>query len=91
MITPLPVANLSASDCNTLCNWASVYGAAVRQRTVRQEATMAKHGTLPEFVYQHQLAVGEKVTLNFGFDEDEYMDEADQSEDASNSDEGHEG
>ena len=30
-----------------LRDWASSYDAAVRQRTVRQETTMAQHGTLP--------------------------------------------
>ena len=32
---------------------------------------MAKHGTLPEYLYQHHLEVGDKVNLNFGVDEDE--------------------
>ena len=38
------------------------YAAAVRQRTVRQETAMAKHGTLPEFLYQRHLEVGDQVT-----------------------------
>ena len=38
------------------------YGVAVRRRTVRQETTMAKHGTLPEFLYQRHLEVGDQVT-----------------------------
>ena len=46
-----------------LCH-VNAYGAAVRQRTVRQETTMAKHGTLPEFIYQRQcVASDEPVTL----------------------------
>ena len=32
---------------------------------------MAKHGTLPEYLYQHHLEVGDKVNLNFAVDEDE--------------------
>ena len=70
---PLPVVSLPANDCDRylLCNWASAYGAAVRQRTVRQETTMAKHGTLPEYLYQRHLEVGDKVNLNFGVAEDE--------------------
>ena len=32
---------------------------------------MAKHGTLPEYLYQRRLEVGDKVNLNFGVDEDE--------------------
>ena len=52
VMKPLPIVNMSPADCNALRNWASSYGAAVRQRTVRQETTMARHGTLPEFMYQ---------------------------------------
>ena len=44
-IKPLPVIQMSQADCDLLQNCASSYGAAVRQRTVRQETTMAKHGT----------------------------------------------
>ena len=40
------------ADCDLFRDWASAHVAAVRQRTVRQETTMAKHGTLPEFMYQ---------------------------------------
>ena len=48
VMKPLPIVNMShPADCNALRNWASSYGAAVRQRTVRQETTMARHGTLP--------------------------------------------
>ena len=46
--------------------WAREYGAAVRQRTVRPETTMAKHGTLPEFIYQRTcLQSGDKVEVVF--------------------------
>ena len=67
--------NLSESDCwkwNLKEVGLSVFDATTRQRTVRQETTMSKHGTLPDFVlYQRQLIVGERVTLNFWFDENE--------------------
>jgi len=36
VMKPLPIVNMSPADCNALRNWASSYGAAVRQRTVRQ-------------------------------------------------------
>ena len=51
-IKPLVVAQMSQADCHLLRNWASSYGAAVRQRTVRQETMMAKHSTLPKFIHQ---------------------------------------
>ena len=61
---------MTVTSYATACR-ASAYGAAVRQRTVRQETTMAKHGTLPEYLYQRHFKVGDKVNLNFGVDEDE--------------------
>ena len=54
---------MSKENCDVLRNWASAYGAAVRQRTVRQETTMAKHGTLPEFMYQRHCVVSEPVNI----------------------------
>ena len=38
-------------DQEALQNWALTYTRAVRQRTVRQETTMAKMGTLPHYLY----------------------------------------
>ena len=60
VMKPLPIVNMSPADCNALRNWASSYGAAVRQRTVRQETTMARHGTRPEFMYQRQCEISDK-------------------------------
>ena len=48
VMRPPPIVNMSPADCNALRNWESSYGAAVRQQTVHQETTMARHGTLPE-------------------------------------------
>ena len=49
---------------------------------------MAKHGTLPEFIYQRHLEVGDKMHLNFGFHEDEDLNEDEACEEANDSDEG---
>ena len=38
---------------------------------VGETTIMAKHGTLPEYLYQRHLEVGDKVNLKFGVDEDE--------------------
>ena len=62
-ITPLPVVEMSRANCDVLRDWASAHGAAVRQRTVRKETTMAKHGTLPEFMYQRHCVVSEPVNI----------------------------
>ena len=41
-------------------NYSRAYGAAVRQRANRQE-TMARHGTMPEVIYQRHLHISERV------------------------------
>ena len=53
-------------------NYACTYGAAVRQRTTRQETTMAKHGTMPEMLYQRKLVITEKT--NFASHKDAVVD-----------------
>ena len=66
VMKPLPIVNMRQADCDALRDWASSHGAAVRQRTVRQETTMARHGTLPEFMYQRQCEISEKpVSIAF--------------------------
>ena len=58
-------------------DWASSYGAAVRQRTVRQETTMAKHGTLPEYIYQrHCISAEWPINVSFEEPEEEEEEEA---------------
>lgn len=47
---------------------------------------MAKHGTLPEFLYQRHLEVSDKVQLTFGFHEDEDLNEDEACEEANDSD-----
>ena len=59
---------MSPADRNALRNWASSYGAAVRQRTVRKGTTMARHGTLPEFMYERQSEISDKP-VSIAFDE----------------------
>ena len=58
-------------------NWATSYGAAVRQRTVRQETTMAKHGALPEYMYQRECVATEKVRLEFSETDTEEVNDDD--------------
>ena len=73
-IKSLPVIQMSQADCDLLRNWASSYGAAVRQRTVRQETTMAKHGTLPEFIHQWQCVTSDKPIMFTSGQDDERLD-----------------
>ena len=44
-------------------DWAQTFGAAVRQRSVRQETPMARAGTLPSYLYQREIQLGEPVSL----------------------------
>ena len=57
---PLPTVDISRANCVIMRDWASVYGAAVRQWTMWQETTMAKHGTHPEYKYQWHRIDSEK-------------------------------
>ena len=103
VMKPLPIVNMRPADCDALRDWASSFGAAVRQRTVRQETTIARHGTLLEFMYQRQCEISEKpVAIAFDeqgntadaakeneLEEDE-ADEFDQSSDEEVSEDGRE-
>ena len=77
VMNPLPIVNMCQADCDSLRDWAASYGAAVRQRTVRQETTMARHGTLPEFMYQRQCEIFENpVSIAFDVQSDDTSDDA---------------
>ena len=56
-VPQLPAAKLSEKAVEEMRNYALTYGAAVRQRTNRQETTMARHRTMPEMIYQRQLQI----------------------------------
>lgn len=75
VMKPLPIVNMCPADCDALRDWASSYGAAVRQRTVRQETTMARHGTLPEYMYQRQCEISENPA-SIAFEEEVNVGEA---------------
>ncbi|CAB3990306.1 Hypothetical predicted protein [Paramuricea clavata] len=68
-LKPLPAANQSDESCQLLKEFSSIYGRAVRQRSGRQETTMAKSGTLPPTCYQVNLPIQE-VTLHRQLDEE---------------------
>lgn len=54
---------ITAQDAQRMKEWAHPFGAAVRERTVRQETTMAIAGTLPSFLYQRDIVQGEAIDL----------------------------
>ena len=55
MPAPSPPAKTTGENKEIMREWTSVNGRAARQTTVRQEATMAKTGTLPESFYHQEL------------------------------------
>ena len=70
---------IEKSKEENLQSWASTYGRAVRQRTVRQETTMCKTGTLPHYLYSSDAAMNEMANKSrpyeMGREEQVNMDE----------------
>lgn len=56
--------NLSQEAIGEMRAFALTYGSAVRQRTTRQETTMARHGTVPELLYQRKLQVTDGIDFS---------------------------
>ena len=52
-LSQFPAVKMSSKDQQVLIEFSNVYDRLVRQRTDRQEATMAKVGTLPSFCYNN--------------------------------------
>ena len=57
------VGKASHDEMAMMREWCKTYGASVRQRSVRQETTMAKAGTLPDYLYQKDVEVSDKIIL----------------------------
>ena len=51
----------SSADQDLMRKWANTHGKCVRQRTVRQETTKYKAGTLPLNMYQTAVHRGERL------------------------------
>ena len=66
--------------------WAGDNGKSVRQRTVRQETTKYKSGTLPLDMYQSEEQIGEKVKFDGTGDEEDPVDEYSSQSNSSDSD-----
>lgn len=63
VMQPLPPVPMTSQCVQSMRDWAQTFGAAVRQRSVRQETTMARAGTLPSYLYQREVQPGESVSL----------------------------
>ena len=61
---PLPSAIKATQDeISMMQEWARAHGSSVRQRSGRQETTMARAGTPPDYLYQKEIQVGEKKSV----------------------------
>ena len=58
-----PVGRATHEEIAMMQEWAKAYGASVRQRSERQETTMARAGTLPDYLYQKEVPVSDKIIL----------------------------
>ena len=85
-MSPLPNKEMSQTDQTTMREWAQEHGKAVRQRTVRQCTTKHNAGTLPLNMYEKELPIGERVTLENSYQDSEYDSGSD--EESSDSAEG---
>ena len=52
---------MSSANQDLMRNWANTHGKCVTQRTVRQETTKYKAGTLPMNIYQTAVHRGERL------------------------------
>ena len=89
-IKRLPVRTMSKQDQNTMRQWVSEHGKAVRQLSVRQNNTKHAARTLPLNMYRRKLAVGDRVTEEPSSADDqlsEYDSDSSDNEDSSTNEE----
>ena len=72
-LPPLPTVQMNDENQEYMREWARNNGKSVRQRTVRQETTKYKAGTLPLNMYERTQPIGENQL-------DEYSDGTDSSD-----------
>ena len=71
-MSPVPPKEMSQADQMLMREWAHEHGKAVRQRTVRQCTTKHNAGTLPLYMYEKELPIGERVTFENRDQDSEY-------------------
>ena len=62
-LLPVPTVQMDGEDQERMREWARNNGKSVRQRTVRQETTKYKAGTLPLNMYERKQQIGEKYSF----------------------------
>ena len=93
-IKRLPVHTMSQLNQNTMRQWASKHGKAVRLLSVRQNNTKHAAGTLPLNMYRRDLPVGDRVTEKPSLADDqlsEYDSDSSDNEECSSNGEAVEG
>ena len=76
LLPPLTTVSMSNVHQDFMREWARDNGKSVCQRTVRQETTKYKSGTLPLNMYHSEEQIGEKVKFDdAGDDEEDLVDE----------------
>ena len=68
----LPNKEMSRSDQAAMREWAQEHGKAIWQRMVRQCTIKHNAGTLPLNMYDKELPIGERVSLEDGYQDSEY-------------------
>ena len=59
---PLTPVKMTSQFTQSMRDWTQTFGAAVRQRSVTQQMTMAKAGTLPSYLYHREVQPGDSVS-----------------------------
>ena len=77
-VTPIAI---SKKDEEELKQWSASYTQAVRQRTVRQETTMAKMGTFSYYKYSNNVKKIAESTSEYQFEEKEALEANDSGTD----------
>ena len=67
-LLPLPTVQMNGQDQECMREWARNNGKSVRQRTVRQEITKYKAGTLPLNMYESKKPISEKIQFETASD-----------------------
>ena len=63
LLPPIPAVSMSNVHQDYMREWARNNGKTVQQRTVRQETTKYRSGTLPLNMYQTEEQMGEKLQM----------------------------
>ena len=77
----MPPVPMAPQCMQSMRDWAQTFDAAVRQRSVRQETTMERAGTLPSYLYQREVQPGESVSLEHSISREQQGSQVNETED----------